>query len=102
MEEISPSYYAAGSALRQVTLRGRHFDLIPDEAIGFVSSANDNPTVHLGSDEVRWLFSIISKTKTEMVLRQDTSYSMAASYLGCIASADGSNVYWVNDTSPLP
>lgn len=83
-------------------LSGRYLDQIPDGAIGFLGTQNAHPTNHIGSDLTQWQVPIVSKTATEIVLEQDRSYTLGMSFLGCIASLDGSVIYWINDTSPLP
>ena len=102
VDAVTPTYFTAGWALRSVAITGRHFELIPDGAVGFLSESNDDPERHKGSDQGRYKLNIVSRTGSEIVLEQSEGYSLATSYLGCIASEDGSEVYWVNNTSPLP
>lgn len=79
-------------------------DLIPDDAIGILATNNNNPlqrryTHTAGYD--RYL--IVSKSEGEIVLSDGGIYDLGDdTYLGGIISPDGAEVYWVNESKPLP
>lgn len=103
VESISPTYYAGGGSPMEYALSGKGFDLIPLTAHGALSFNNDNPTENQEFLGDSYLYNIVSKTKTEMVLRRRVDVSIPNdNYLGVIVSADTMIAYWVNDTKPLP
>ena len=85
-------------------LEGTGFGRIPMDAVGLSSTNNGNPRQYLNQiGQTDLTFYIESKTNTRMVLRvmEEKSHSLAR-YLGCIASPDGQEVYWENNSQPLP
>lgn len=77
--------------------------MIPNGAVGVLSTDNDNPTMNIGN--ITNVNSGIYTTLNDgaAVIRQDVSHTInQPSYLGAIVSADGAIVYWVNDRRPLP
>lgn len=85
------------------TLRGKGFNLIPDDAIGVYANNNNDPSSFVDRDDDSFFFDIVSKSSTFMVLQAKAAVEHAANnYLGTIVSADKSTVYWVNETRPLP
>lgn len=103
VNEITPTYYARGESLRNVTLNGFGFELIPGDAIGILSSSNDDPKENLDTQDNYMLYDIISQTQNKIVLKEKVSASADEdSYLGCIVSPDRQTVYWENTTKPLP
>lgn len=93
---MTPSYYASGESAYTFEVRGRNFHLIPANAVGFISYRNDDP---MGGNETK---AILEKTDTRMVIGRTTPAAHSALYLGGIASADKQQVYWINNSSPLP
>lgn len=68
-----------------------------------MSTQNDNPTVNKDTVYASWIFDIVEKTDNNMLVEQRQGDALgAATYLGCIVSADRQTVYWVNETQPLP
>lgn len=103
MSEISPTYYAAGITVGDYELRGANFNQIPMDAVGVLASNNDLPLENRDVPQAILLFDIVSRTDTEMLMRQRTTISHGVdNYLGAILSADRQTVYWVNETRPLP
>ena len=86
-----------------VTLRGRGFEVIPDNAVGVIAFDNDKPLENIDAEYAYWLFDITEKSEGEMTLlqRQPTAHSVS-SYLGAVVSVDRQTLYWVNNTKPLP
>ena len=84
-------------------LRGRGFDLIPDDAVGTISAHNDDPLESRNSSTPTQIFEITAKSDTEMVISQATAAShRVPTYVGAILSKDRNIVFWENDTAPLP
>lgn len=103
VREVLPSYYAANTLHNIYELRGGGFDLIPAGALGLLARDNDNPLEYL-SDPRGWrLFDMTEKTDSRIVMVPEVDDTHAApTYLGAIVSHDFSEVYWVNNTKPLP
>lgn len=103
MTEISPAYYAESVEATQFIVRGKGFNLIPDNAVGVGSQGNDEPLDHQYTEFGSWIYDIESKTPTEMVLKQRAVAQHASpSYLGAILSQDREVVFYQNDSKPLP
>lgn len=103
VDTITPPYTTGTEVekLYSYTLIGRGFDNIPNDAIGIMSTENDNPTAHLNAETSDYDFELTLKSSYSMTFERTARY-LPNSYLGCIASADRSIVYWVNDTRPIP
>ena len=103
VDEISPAYYAWKDVAEFYELHGRGFNLIPDDAVGLFATDVNAPLDYGKYDGDKFLFSIIEKTDTMMRLqaRQPSTHG-SDNFLGGILSADKSQVYWVNNTRPLP
>lgn len=84
-------------------LFGSGFSGIPDNAVGILARANDNPLEFIETDNPINLFSISQKTDTQLTMSpvQLITHTID-SYLGAIVSEDRQTIYWVNDTNPLP
>lgn len=102
VNEISPTYYAAGAFERPFTLRGEGFSHLPSDAYGLLSNTNDDP-MHWGgvSDAARFTpVHVINDTTMEVNFPYGgLGYDV---YLGVIISQDKQTVYWTNNTRPLP
>lgn len=84
-------------------LIGANFDVIPDSAKGVWATNNNAPEEYKNVVNDAYMYEIVEKTESRMVLRQirEVSHSVR-SYLGGIYSNDRSVTYWVNNTRPLP
>lgn len=59
--------------------------------------------MHLGSTSAVFIMDVnVTSATTATATARSTAAHSALYYIGVIASADGSSVYWVNDTRPLP
>lgn len=77
--------------------------MIPDDAVGVMAVSNDDPLQYRDTTNAHWMYTIESKTATEMVLVQGTIAGHDdPTYLGGILSTDRSEIMWVNRTEPLP
>ena len=84
------------------TLTGFRFDLIPEDALGILARSNDDPLEFRYLNNSSDLYSITSKSSTEMILvQQNTAQHSVDTYLGAIVSNDRNVVYWVNNSKPL-
>lgn len=103
VDEISPSYYAAGEQVGNFVLKGSNFDKLPADAVGVIANDNDRPLYFVGTATDTQTFEIVSKTATTLEVAQVTTSSHSLPiYLGAIVSADRETIYWVNNTKPLP
>lgn len=105
MESITPNYYAARAIVDEYVVRGVGFNQIPDNAVGLYAFRNDAPLAYreTPSGDSPYLFNIVSKSDTEMVLKCERAAEHSDnSYLGGIVSANRETVYWENTTNPLP
>lgn len=100
---ITPTYYAAEERVTQYVLQGRGFLDLPDNAVGVMSTNNDNPLMLRDNHGVNNNYRIVSKTREELVMEQiQMGTHDTPNYLGGILSEDRTTVYWVNETKPLP
>lgn len=103
VSRISPTYYALHERNTDYLLEGHRFDDIPSNAVGLFADDNDAPLGHLGSSVQAYYYDITAKTDTAMnLVARDPKDVLPANYLGAIVSNDGSTVYWVNNSRPLP
>lgn len=73
------------------------------DAVGLYSNRNQDPLMSKGRQDAPLLYDIVEKTSTTMrLVSKEAQSGHPANYLGGIASADGSVVYWTNETRPLP
>ena len=80
-----------------------NFDTVPDNAVGIYSVNNDNPLENRFNVSPTRSYSIEEKSYDRMTLKRRSTEPIAGTiYLGGIISPDGSVVYWVNNTKPLP
>lgn len=101
--EVSPNYYASSAEEHGYVLRGLNFNQIPSDAIGILSTENDEPLRHINTVINPFMYRIIDKGETTMRLEQSEAEAIGApTYLACIVSSDRQTVYWVNQTRPLP
>lgn len=88
---------------RNFTVRGEYLDSIPNDAIGVLSSDNDNPLQNRDSASDVIVIPLVNQTKWSLEFEQETEHtSTQPSYLGAILSRDRQVVYWVNESRPLP
>lgn len=85
------------------TLEGFNFEGIPGDAVGILALNNDDPLQRRESQD-RWAYMpLVSKTENTLVFRFEEQHQFSVpNYLGGIVSADRSEVYWINETRPLP
>lgn len=103
VEIVNPPYYAANLNPASFDLRGRGFNNIPVPFYGKISSNNEDPGEHLYESGNNILLDAVVVSDTEIHLTHRTAATFPlGSYLGVLANANGSEVYWVNDTKPLP
>lgn len=67
-----------------------------------MAGANNYPTAHVGATQAYWRVYLTQKTDSVMRFAASGATELAAVYLGAIASEDGSKIYWVNESKPLP
>ena len=84
-------------------MRGSGFGILRNGALGKISYDNDAPLSFRYDNQDTHTFDVEVISNTEAVLRyRQTAAPSPYNYLGCIVSFDGSVVYWVNETRPLP
>lgn len=77
--------------------------MVPNNAVGILATNNDNPLEYKDQVFEGWLFKLDERTKNTMVLSQvRPGPHDFPSYLGAILSPDRTEVYWVNNSRPLP
>lgn len=72
------------------------------DAVGIYSDANDDPLKYRYQTLDLRTGTIKEKTDTTLKISSNEIHGIIQIYLGAIVSADRSEVYWVNDTRPLP
>lgn len=102
VEDISPSYYAAGNYRIRFTVTGRGFDNLPSDVVGTISFYNDDPLRFRYETGPNFYCTIISKSNSEIVLAAAGAVEHSALYLGAILSNDRETIFWINETRPLP
>lgn len=107
IESITPLYYAEpGNFQPRFEIQGRGLLQIPANAVARWSLYNDNPTWAQTGTWEGGVFAILDRTDTSIVFRASTNHTYDLNdvpfYLGCITSPDGSIVYWINNSQPLP
>lgn len=84
-------------------LRGDGLSLIPSNAVGIMATSNQDPLAFLGTDDPGYLYDITEHSNMRIVVSQRAAGPHSRNtYLGAITSPDGSVVYWVNESEPLP
>lgn len=85
------------------SLSGTGFALIPEGSIGIISGNNNDPLQFLNDLTENRIYDITKLDEVTAVLSQRVEYLYgSATYLGAIVSPDRTQIYWVNDTKPLP
>lgn len=103
MTRVDPAYYAGAVLTDECDVYGSGFDEIPADSLGILAANNDDPLHYRNTSASSYLFSIVQKNNTHMRLKLQEAHTFPAPrFLGGIVSADRSEVYWVNDTNPLP
>lgn len=101
---VTPSYYAPGVQEYDFELEGYDLDLIPQDAVGIISTSNDDPMIYRYSQSLLYAHPVSGVTSTKVFVGdplQSHNLNVPA-YLGAIVSNDRNTVYWVNETQPLP
>ena len=100
VDAVTPTYYD----IVYTTIR-YHFDVegswltnLPDDARGWFSASNDTPMMGIQNG---WSIRLVEKSFNHAKFEVNERFQRKV-YLGCITSADGETVYWVNNTQPLP
>lgn len=103
VNSIRPTYYAQGFHKADFVLEGTNFQLIPLDAIGVLSTDNDNPLINRNTNNPDNIVPITMLSPFGLTLEQDAIHNRSYNvYLGTIISADRQTVYWENNTKPLP
>lgn len=103
MNEISPTYYAAGRFQLDFMIYGENLELIPDDALACGSYQNNRPLEHIHDNIHSYdVMSIVERGDGFIRFTGDESVTRSPEYLGVIRSADESLIYWINTTRPLP
>lgn len=100
---MSPPYYAGGEPVARFELEGENLDLIPANSVGYLSKENDNPAQYIGSEYIYFIGDIIERSYERLVveIRKVTTHAESF-YLGVIANETTKEIYWENNTRPLP
>lgn len=72
---------------------------LPDDTVGYLSFSNDEPTRYIGTNT--GLLNLIEKKFSKATFGKSHQFSVPM-YLGCICKRDGSVIYWINNSKPLP
>lgn len=84
-------------------LTGYNFDLLPPGVLAFLSNNNSNPMQHLGATASSFIMDIeVTSESTATATARSTGAHSTPYYIGVIATADGSAIFWVNNMRPLP
>lgn len=82
---------------------GANFLNIQADAVGILSSDNDNPLMFNNNHTSSVTYRIVNQSDNSLTLEQNLHFAHnTPTYLGALVSQDGAVVYWVNDTRPLP
>lgn len=100
VDTITPEYYGSATGVRLL-----HFDIygswltnLPSDAVGWLSANNLDPTSGIAQG---WRVRLVEQSFWHAAFEWNVEFS-PRNFLGCITSRDGSVVYWVNNTRPLP
>lgn len=100
---ITPAYYAPGDRTLEFIVIGIGLDNIPDDAVFVGSNVNADPLSYRNTQDPRDYGTIVERNSTSITfIAQQSDVASTAWYLGAILSADRSEVFWVNNTRPLP
>ena len=105
VESVTPPYYAVQGApsLYPFSVLGSGFDVIPSDAVAIIAIRNENPLEYLHTLDHWASMAIEAKEDDSISFRFSEAFSFANPlYIGAIVSADRSQIYWVNNTEPLP
>lgn len=71
--------------------------------LGVFSSDNNDPMMHLLDHTAINSYLVIERSDTELVFgRRSSQATSEPTYFGGICAPDGSEIYWQNDSKPLP
>lgn len=84
------------------TLEGIGFDELPEDAIAVPMSNNDNPLENRNAVSGGTVMIIVERTATTITFSASLSVNHGVISIGAILSRDRSDVYWQNNTRPIP
>lgn len=101
---IAPAYYASITDVRaRFVLSGSGFEDLPSDAVGLVSTSNNDPLREINSTLTSVILPLDVLSNTSLIAEHAEIHSIRVPfYVGAIVSADRQTIYWVNDTKPLP
>lgn len=105
VESVTPPYYAGqvNPILYSTSVYGSGFDIIPSDAVAIIANDNDAPLRFRYSKEVWASLGLVSKDDSNMSFEFAEPHVFSAQvYIGAIVSADRTQLYWLNNTKPLP
>lgn len=102
MTEITPTYYAEGTFTYEFTLEGAGFDALPSEAVAVPMTSNDDPLHYRNTGTLATVMTMTRISNTQVQFRASAEGGHPESSIGAILSHDRSEVFWVNNTNPLP
>lgn len=84
-------------------LEGYNLDLVPPGSVGYLSWNNDNPSQLISTTDDSYIGSIVEISYGRLVVEMRTVVAHNTGfYLGVIANETTKEVYWENNTKPLP
>lgn len=100
---MTPLYYAEGEDITRFELEGENLDLIPANSVGYISRNNDDPSQLIETTDGFYVGDITELSYERLVveMRKVTSHG-SGFYLGVIANETTKEIYWENNTRPLP
>lgn len=102
MTEVIPPYYASGRFVHRYTLVGNGFLYLPSDCVAVPSDLNANPLVTRYSVDPSVVMHIVERTNNSIVFEADAESVHTACYIGAVLSNDREEVYWLNESRPLP
>ena len=84
------------------TLKGVGFMELPDDAIAVPMSDNDNPLENRNVTSGGSVMRIVERTATTITFSAAFDVNHGVISIGAILSGDRSDVYWQNNTRPIP
>lgn len=77
-------------------------DSLPDDVVAVPMTSNAEPLRYQQSTNPNIVMTLREKTHFKLVFSANEASSHSASSIGAILSQNREEVYWVNDTNPLP
>lgn len=101
MDSVTPPYYADGTSKIEFIVRGSGFLGLPSNARGLAAYRNDMPLQYIDSQAEHFpVFEVVSDN--ELIIGYENEQRHSRLFLGAIIKNDGSEVFWENNTRPLP